>query len=355
MSAARDRPMRPPRKASALAMLAFRGRRPRRPRRCRRRARRTRDRQPDLGAAELAMPRRAQGSRTSAGRLGVGIGAGRRRRRSGSSGAGTSSRAQPVDVAEQGRDLAAASRSRSTASRQPSSPSRAPIASDQVVSPVAQMWSPSRSRTIGRGGLDERPRRSRPVRRPDAPNPHVDGLDPGVGRDLGVRPRAGAPRRGSRPPATRRCPSAGTSAPRRRSRARGRVPEAGQRLVVPHRAHLARRTGQGDDDPAVGRASRTSRAPCRWGWAARSADGISQACLRLISGKGSSRRAHRPRSQRLELRVDDRRLAADARRWPRGSGRPGSGRGRRSRRRGRPAPGRREGLGHDRRAGRAGP
>ena len=75
-----------------------------------------------------------------------------------------------------------------------------------------------------------------------------------------------------------------------------RVAEPRQDLVVPHRAHLARRPGQRDDTPPSGRLTHQPGAvPFAFGSA--SADGMSQACLRLISGNGMPRRDQSPRSQ----------------------------------------------------------
>ena len=123
----------------------------------------------------------------------------------------------------------------------------------------------------------------------DGRDPDVDGLDPGIGRDHRVRRRAAAPRRASRRPAIRRSRSAGRSAPRRRRPSPGAW-RRGQRLVVPHRPHLARRAGQRDDDPPVRAGDTNQPGAVPFGLGSASADGISQACLRLSSGKGMPRR-----------------------------------------------------------------
>ena len=106
------------------------------------------------------------------------------------------------------------------ASVQPSSPSRTPIASLQVVSPVAQTYEPTASRTVAAAsstsrsaGCGRRPS-LRCGRRP--PRPERRWRRSGWSRE-------GAARRGGPRPVTRRSRSADRSAtrPRRRSRGRG--------------------------------------------------------------------------------------------------------------------------------------
>ena len=120
------------------------------------------------------------------------------------------------------------------------------------------------------------PRRRDERRRPtsvlaDRRDADVDRLDPGIGRDDRVR-RA----QEVSPSSSATCDS---PIPVEPVRPRGDVrteperPQARQRLVRPHRPHLARRTGQGDDDPAVRPRRRTSRARSRSGWRGRSPTG----------------------------------------------------------------------------------
>ena len=262
VSAARVRPWLPAEeRRPRLAMLGRRGSRRRPSRPCPRPAR---------AHGPPARPSAPARSRMRRARSRSGSSARSPRRRGRQCGAGacvrerepsTSPNSAPTCAAR--ADLArgrAASRVRQGARRSPRTRS---------VSPSPRRGRPRRSVTIAAASSTSVRRSARPGRvvAADCADPHVDGLGPGVGRDLRVRRRAAAPRRGSRRPATRRCPSAGTSGPRRRRRGR-RARRRGQRVVVPHRAHLARRTGQGDGDPPVGARRRTSPAPCRSGSAA---------------------------------------------------------------------------------------
>ena len=150
-----------------------------------------------------------------------------------------------------------------TASVQPSAPSRAPIAWLQVVSPVAQTYRPSRSRTLAaaastRSSAEARSSATAEIRTSTASTRAYVAT-------IGLVGPQQVARRGARRPAIRRSRPAGTSgwptgAPRPSACRRG------TRLVGPHRAHLARRTGQRHDDPAVGPADEPAgRGPVRVG------------------------------------------------------------------------------------------
>ena len=129
---------------------------------------------------------------------------------------------------------------------QPRSASAAPIASLQVISSSAQTWSREKVSDAVQRRRDE----LAPAPSPRARDPDVDGLGPGVRRDDRVRrPEQRFARAGRRP--------ADSPIPASRSvrlaivRAGAAVAESRQHLRLPDRAHLARRAGQGDDDPAV--------------------------------------------------------------------------------------------------------
>ncbi len=206
---------------------------------------------------------------------------------------------QPRRVAEQRAELAAACRAprRPGASRAASS--RAPMASAQVASPSAQMCRPTRAST--RAAMvatcsSAAARRAVGARAVEGRHPDVDRVGPGVGRDLGVR--------GAQDGLAQDLGQLRLADPGRPEGARGErraeplLAQAGERLVGPHRAHLAGRAGHGHDDPAIRAAARTSRAPCRWGWPAPRRRGCARPACRFISGKGSPRRFHSARSQR---------------------------------------------------------
>ena len=124
---------------------------------------------------------------------------------------------------------------------------RRPIAWPQVVSPVAQTYDPSRSSTTARGRLDEI--LGPDVVRGDSRDPDVDRLDPGVRGD----DRVGRPehRLAEELGDLRLADPGQPVGPRRDLGPEPERIEAGHDLVGPHRAHLARRAGQRDDDPAV--------------------------------------------------------------------------------------------------------
>ena len=181
----------------------------------------------------------------------------------------------------------------------------------------------------------DRARRPRPRRRARRPSrravgvggdPDVDRLLARVGRD----DRVGGPeQRLAQPLRDLRLADAG-EAQRPDHALDAHAPRGEPRLdlVRPHRPHLARRPGQRDDRPGRRAGRPTSRARCRSGSASIEPDGSTHACLRLVSGNGWRRRAHRP-AQPLERRLIHR-PAARRRppRPPRGSGRPASDRGR---------------------------
>ena len=272
------------------------------------------DRQADLRAAELAGPPREadevvgrclvgrSGASASAAVLGPVGGRGRRL------GGDRLVEAEPGSVAEQG-----AERCRPSRSRRPPASSRARRAARRWPRSRSSRRSPRRSRrawpsTTAAAGFDQRRRPTSPSA--DGRDPDVDRLGPGVGRD----DRVGRPqhRLAEQLGDLRLADPGQPVGPRGDRRARGRAPASrGHDLVGPHRAHLARRTGQGDDHPAVGPRRRTSRARSRSGWRATSADGISQACLRLSSGNGIPRRAHSSRSHASRSGSTAGRLAAD--------------------------------------------
>ena len=135
----------------------------------------------------------------------------------------------------------------------------------------------------------------------------VDRLRPGVRRDDRVRgPQHGVPEQVGDLRFADPCQPVG---PGRDRPAEPEFPQPRQRLVRPHRAHLARRPGQRDDDPAVG----SGDEPARGG-----AIGIGQRTRRreepglLEVELGECDPAARPELAQpgLELGVHDRRLAA---------------------------------------------
>ena len=168
------------------------------------------------------------------------------------------------------------------------------MAPAQVVDPSAQMWSPSRSSTIAATSATRVAAVGRVVA--DRGHPDVDRLDPGVGRDLRV---PAAEQRLAEDLRDLRFPDAGQ--PERPARDVGpeaELAQGGHGVVVPHRSHLARRAGQGHDDPAVAR-SRDEPAGRRavrigQGRGRRDAPGLLDV---RRAGTGISRRAHRPRNQ----------------------------------------------------------
>ena len=226
-------------------------------------------RQSDLGAAELHGPPR-EAPRSWAGRR-VGpssapgrrppraVGARRRRRE-------RLAEAQPRDVAEQRRELPA--RPDLDDGEAPAERRRAaaPIASDQVV--VARRPDVLAERApddLGRRPPRRAPRRSRRRRRrprPGRPPPRPGRRSRPPGSVGGA-----APRRAIRRPAIRRCRSAGTSGRRRRRRARSRR-RRGQDLV----RHIGRISRGGPGSATTtrpsARAHQPARAPSRSGWAA---------------------------------------------------------------------------------------
>ena len=190
----------------------------------------------------------------------------------------------------------------------------------------------------GRGRRPQPPRRAPRRSRPssaDRRDPDVDRLDAGVGRDDRVgRPqellaeqlgdlRFADPCQAVR---ARRRPSAPSAARLRAGAATwsahiGRISRGG-----PGRATTTRPSGRSTNQPGA----------VPFGFGSAAADGISQACLRFISGNGIPRR----RPELAQPGLESGSTAASRRsprRSPRGSGRRASGRGRRSRRRGRPA------------------
>ena len=212
---------------------------------------------------------------------------------------------------------------------------------------------PARRRSRPPSSSSLRTRRARPGSRPPArpsprPAPRVTTRRRrSRARRSGRRPRPTGrtspppdsaarriPRRAPRPPGIRR-------SPRGAGAARADQPEAARRAAAaaPGRptSGPSRCGGPGiaTISPPSGRATHQPGA-VPFGFGRAVADGISHACLRLISGKGRPRRSQSVAQPALEVRVDGRRLAEHRRRSPRGSGRPASDRARRSRPRGRP-------------------
>ena len=339
-SAARSRPFAPPRNATrrsrwtqsgpttTTVTAVSRAARPRPDARARRRRRR-------LAAVpgERLEPFGRAGRRARCGRVAGGASA---------SGGGPPRRvlgerlgqSQPRDVAEERRE-----RCRRSRPRRPPASSRAPRAPPRSPPPRSSRPRPRRGRRGGPGpsvaastATSRRPRSPSPARRRD---PDVDGVGPGVRRDDRVRSPGAAPRRAGPRPATRRSPPAGSVrlAVVRAGAARRGAAAGPTRL--PHRAHLARRPGQRDDDPAVGPVDPPAgRRPVRVRQRRRRRDepGL------LEVHRRERHPAPRPELAQPAPRGPGRPPAPRRRppRSPRGSGRPASGRGRRSRRRGRP-------------------
>ncbi len=122
------------------------------------------------------------------------------------------------------------------------------MASPQVVDPVAQMWSPSRSRTTSARPGDQLHRR-RAVRCPGA-HPNVHRIGPGVRGDRGIRRPED---RFAEDVGGGRLADAGESVGQDGDLdPESAIAEPRQGPVEPHRPHLARRSGQGDDGATVG-------------------------------------------------------------------------------------------------------
>ena len=218
------------------------------------------------------------------------------------------------------------SRSRPSPASSRGRPAPRPSAAAQVVSPRAQTNSSER----GAHGAprprrrarppSRRPRRAREIRTSTASCARV-GRDDRVGRP---EQRLAEPLRDQRladaREAQRPDDALEAHAPRGEPRQDlGRPTSAASRAAGPGSVTID--AAVGPVDPPAGRGAVGVRR-------ASSADGISHACLRLASGNGWRRRAHRP-AQPLERRVDPR--PASRRRPPRpprGSGRPASDRGR---------------------------
>ena len=233
---------------------------------------------------------------------------------------------EPRHIAEQRRDLPTRARSPRPRAASRARPAACPIASDQVVSPSAQMCSPS-----ARGRAPRPPRRGRRRSPPGVTAPIAltrtsTASSARVGRDLRVVVAAAAPRRAARPPSTRRCRSIGTCdgdvGPRPRARRRG----------ITSSAHIGRisRGGPGSatatppsgrrHEPARGRAIRVGERLARWD---------PPRLLEVDLGERQATSLPAGTQPRLDVGVDDGRLTEAPRRSIRGSGRPASARGRR--------------------------
>ena len=186
----------------------------------------------------------------------------------------------------------------------------APMASAHEVSPSAQMWSPSRSWTraavASTIACAERPGRVAPAGPRSGRRPHRRGHT----WQRPDCPPGGAPRRAAPRRPIRRSPPAGTSGspPRRRRRARaaaegprsdqiGRISRGG-----PGRATISRPSGR--------ETHQAGAVPLAFGRA--SADGMSQACFRFMSGIVMP--APRPQAAQPRAPGRDRRPASRRRR-----------------------------------------
>ena len=136
---------------------------------------------------------------------------------------------------------------------QPVRSSSVSIASAQVVWPRAQTCSPTAAMTMpsASSSSSSTDRPGRPAGRRDRGRrqPHVDRVRPGVRRHFRVDL---AEERLAEPIGQQRFADPGQpERPDAPILAQAARPEPGQRLVAPHRPHLARRAGQRDDHAAV--------------------------------------------------------------------------------------------------------
>ena len=127
-------------------------------------------------------------------------------------------------------------------------------------------------------------------------DPDIDRLGPGVRRDLRVGSPGGAPRRGSRRPATRRCRSGGTSWPPRRDRGRLAAGAAAPGRPTSGASRAAVRAGRRSTRPSGTATTQPGAVPFGLGRAVARRD--EPRLLEIDSGNGSPRRAHSARSQR---------------------------------------------------------